>query len=308
VAYADTSTSPASPATSFVASESNFDQDYDSQSDVEWSNEHHNDYAVVSEEQVIVDYDLIREIDMIYGCPSIVVKAYIHEKPRTTRGCRSYYDASGRQTFYVASGCASSILDPDGPQLDSRQLQLGSGGLSSTALDDSTPITRTTDSYYATTVESDALVCLGGIDDILIDTTCVAPRMASLAGAPLLAICDLHHWAAHVGGSQDDLLQMTLRADGHHMLIRPVLERAQTLYSAENGEITDMGQRRCQVLHDGDRVCIRSPTIERGVAPPEPCQDTLLFASGGHTSASGGHRAMGWFTGGVYKPALHRRC
>jgi hypothetical protein len=34
-----------------------------------------------------------------------------------------------------------------------------------------------------------------------------------------------------------------------------------------------MGQRRCQVSRDGDRVCVRIPTIERGVPPPEPGQD-----------------------------------
>jgi hypothetical protein len=33
-----------------------------------------------------------------------------------------------------------------------------------------------------------------------------------------------------------------------------------------------MGQRRCQVSHDGDRVCVRCPPIELGVTPPEPCQ------------------------------------
>jgi hypothetical protein len=228
--YAD-----ASPATSYGGSESDFDQDYDSDTDVEWSNEHHNDYEVASEGQVIVDYDLIREIDVIYGCPSIVVKAYVHEKPRTTHGCRSYNDASGCQTFCVLA-CVQPNLIPDNSNS-------GVGVYSPQRL---MIVIPSPGQRAATMLPPLSLLhqfVLLGTDDILINATCADPRMASLAGAPLLAIRDLHHWAAQVGRSQDDLLQMILGADGHRMLIRPVPKRAQTRSSSENG-----GARSCMMV------------------------------------------------------------
>jgi hypothetical protein len=48
-------------------------------------------------------------------------------------------------------------------------------------------------------------------------------------------------------------------------------------YQLKSGSTIDMGQRRCQVLHDGDRICIRSPTIERGVAPQRQRQSQPQF-------------------------------
>jgi hypothetical protein len=90
VAYVDKAT----PATSYCGDDNEFDQSDESDSDVEWSNKHHNEYVVVSEGQVIVDYDLIREVDMIFECPSIVVEEYIRREPRAKRECISYYNAT----------------------------------------------------------------------------------------------------------------------------------------------------------------------------------------------------------------------